>query len=92
MDEGGGGYVLGQKYKRSVGLSCPFRHLAMSMLVNLLFKKKVGIQLQTAFFGLYTAHIPKFLYSTLYTVILILNYFNDFCIPANNYFCIPAIY
>ncbi len=37
MDEGGRVYVVGQKYKCSV-VSCPFRHLAMSMLVNLLFK------------------------------------------------------
>ncbi len=38
MDEGGRVYVVGQKYKCLVGLSFPFRHLAMSILVNLLFK------------------------------------------------------
>ncbi len=38
MDEVGVVYVVGQKFICSVGLSCPFRNLAMSMLINLLFK------------------------------------------------------
>ncbi len=39
------------------------------------WQKKVGIQLYTAFFGLYTAHIPKFLYSVSYTKIFGFEFF-----------------
>ncbi len=38
-------------------------------------KKKVSIQLHTAFFGLYTAHVPKILFSASYTIIFGFKFF-----------------
>ncbi len=52
------------------------------------WQKNVGIRLHTAFFDLYTAHIPKFLYSVLYTVNFGFEFFNDFCIPVKHWYAL----
>ncbi len=84
----------------------PYQQLCCVFTTDNTTKKKVSIQLHTAFFDLYTTHKPKFSYRTLYTVNFGFEFFQWLLytseiliriytiICCNNFFCsrIPSTY